>query len=585
MNQKSAHHLLMKSRCFPIMLIALVSMLVQVRAAEWQWSVEVESVNIRETTAHPRAFLWIPPDCRRVRAVVFAQNNMLEEGILQHPRFRQELAKHGIAEVFVTPTFDYWQSATNNDTVNARFNALLKTLANESGYEELEFAPVIPMGHSASASMPWNFAAWNPERTLAVLSLKGDAPQTTMTGNGMPNLDWGGRHIDGIPGVMVMGEYEWLEERLDPAIRFRAEHPNAAIAMLALSGRGHFDFNDELVDYLARFVRKAVGIRRRDIKTKRGGAENAEKREEAIAENSLRFSELPALHPVDPRSGWLVDRWHKDQKSHAKAAPFAKYSGDKSQAFWAFDREMARLTEKFNASQCCKQPQLLGFAQGGKTILQTDTHYQVALKFEPFSDGVTFRLATTFLDSVDGGSKNCSRWTGLPAGAPLGHAKGGGPIELSRITGPVEQLSADTFAVRFNRLGIPADRRAGDIWLLAEHPGNAQFKSAVQQALLKIPLRLTEGVEQQITFPELPDVKSGTKFVKLNATSDSGEKVCYYVREGPAYVDGNALRLTKIPSRAKFPVKVTVVAWQYGRSIEPGLKTAEPVERTFLITK
>ena len=29
-------------------------------------------------------------------------------------------------------------------------------------------------------------------------------------------------------------------------------------------------------------------------------------------------------------------------------------------------------------------------------------------------------------------------------------------------------------------------------------------------------------------------------------------------------------------------VKVTVVAWQYGRSIEPRLKTADPVVRSFL---
>jgi hypothetical protein len=59
--------------------------------------------------------------------------------------------------------------------------------------------------------------------------------------------------------------------------------------------------------------------------------------------------------------------------------------------------------------------------------------------------------------------------------------------------------------------------------------------------------------------------------------------VYYYVREGPAEVDGDVLKFTKIPLRAKFPVKVTVVAWQYGRSIEPKLKTVEPVTREFAI--
>jgi hypothetical protein len=40
-----------------------------------------------------------------------------------------------------------------------------------------------------------------------------------------------------------------------------------------------------------------------------------------------------------------------------------------------------------------------------------------------------------------------------------------------------------------------------------------------------------------------------------------------------------------IPPRAKFPVKVTVIAWHYGRSIERLLQTAEPVERSFVIEK
>ena len=59
----------------------------------------------------------------------------------------------------------------------------------------------------------------------------------------------------------------------------------------------------------------------------------------------------------------------------------------------------------------------------------------------------------------------------------------------------------------------------------------------------------------------------------------------YYVREGPAEVDGDTLRMTAIPPRAKFPVRVTVVAWQFGRATEPMLKAAASVERTFLITK
>jgi hypothetical protein len=55
------------------------------------------------------------------------------------------------------------------------------------------------------------------------------------------------------------------------------------------------------------------------------------------------------------------------------------------------------------------------------------------------------------------------------------------------------------------------------------------------------------------------------------------------VLEGPAEVDGDTLKFTPIPPRAKFPVKVSVVAWQHGL---PGkVQTAEPVTREFFLTK
>jgi hypothetical protein len=260
-------------------------------AAEWQWSTVIGA---------GRAFLWIPSDCKQVRAVVVGQNNMIEQGILEHDFFRREMSRRGIAEIFIAPPFDTWQSATNNDAANAQFNALLQSLADQSGYGELKIAPIVPIGHSAMASYPWNFAAWNPARTLAILSVHGDAPQTTLTGNGRPNLDWGSRNIDGIPALMAMGEYEWMDERLTPTFKFLAAHPATPVAALAEPGRGHFDYSDDLVKFLARFIRKAA--------------------EQRLPEN-FSPDQPPALKPVDPRDGWLVQRWHLNQSRTVKPAP------------------------------------------------------------------------------------------------------------------------------------------------------------------------------------------------------------------------------------------------------------------------
>ena len=72
-----------------------------------------------------------------------------------------------------------------------------------------------------------------------------------------------------------------------------------------------------------------------------------------------------------------------------------------------------------------------------------------------------------------------------------------------------------------------------------------------------------------------------TESVTLNAVSDKGLNVFYYVKEGPAEIEGNKLNFTKIPPRASFPLKVTVVAWQCG--VKDKIQSAEPVERSFYI--
>ena len=60
---------------------------------------------------------------------------------------------------------------------------------------------------------------------------------------------------------MVMAEYEWWEDRLTPALKFRAAHPATPVAMLAEPGNGHFNYCDQLVKFLALFIRKAAEAR------------------------------------------------------------------------------------------------------------------------------------------------------------------------------------------------------------------------------------------------------------------------------------------------------------------------------------
>jgi hypothetical protein len=520
--------------------------------AEWQWSVPM---------GKGRAFLWIPPQREQLRGVVVGQNNMIEMGILEHTDFRKTLAEKGIGEVFIAPPFEFIFRFDKD--AGERFNETMRRLAETSGYEELNVAPVVPLGHSACASFPWNFAAWNPGRTLAVLSVHGDAPLTKLTGCGQPNPNWGNRNLDGIPGLMVMAEYEWGEERLAPALAFRNQYPDTPLAMLAEPGRGHFDYADELVRYLAMFVRKAADAR-------------------------LPANDSPdqpqSLRPVDPAKGWLVERWHLNQPRKQEPAPVAGYKGDPQEAFWAFDKEMAMATHRYMADQPGKLPQLLSVSDGEMPIGETCGE-PVTPRFIPEPDGVTFQLKTAFMGTVPGDAThngNAARWAYSPAGSKLGHASGGGPIRLQKIVGPAIQTGPNTFEFAMNRVNSTEDGRNFDIWLSASHPGDARYKSMVQQAMIRVPQN-TGGRGQTLTFPSIPNQNVGSKSLSLNATSDAGTKVRFYVLEGPAEVDGDTLRFTPIPPRAKFPVKVTVVAWQHG--IAGRIRTAEPVMREFRLIR
>ncbi len=530
------------------------------RSAEWQWSVPVRGVVSSETGEHPRAFLWIPPTCRQVRAVIVGQHNMLEEGVLEHPALRKALADLDFAAVWVSPAFD--GNFRFDRGAGEHFQAMMADLAAESGYRELADAPVVPLGHSAMASYPYHFAAWKPSRTLAAISLKGTWPDFR-DANSPP---WKDDDLDGVPLLYIGGEYEDANGRAAKAADFRARNPRVPLTMLADAGGGHFDFHDKLVAYMALYLRKAAEARLPDKSPLTGPV---------------------TLKPIDPaRQGWLVDRWRLDKPPRAAAAPVGQFTGDSRQAFWCFDEELARATENYGADQRGKRPQLLGYMQdgglqNGVVVPQNPKlHAQVDLKFLPVGDGLTFKLAGVFLDTVPEGRPET--WTGLRRGSTIGHASGG-PIVISRICGPVEQLSADTFAIRFNRMGINNQKRSNEIWLMAEHAGDGQYKRAVQQAVMHFPQRNQEGAEQAIAFPPIPDQYVGVRTLELQASSSVGAEVRFYVREGPAEVHGNRLTFTPIPPRAKFPLKVTVVAWQWGRTTEPKLKTAEPKELSFLI--
>ncbi len=524
-------------------------------AAEWQWSVPVPPLPDR-TNETPRAYLWIPPGCERVRGVVFAQHNMEEEAVFEHPAFRQTLAELALAEVWVAPTFD--RNFRFDQAAGEKFDAMMTALAERSGYTELTNAPLVPCGHSAAAMMPWYMAAWKPGRIIAGVSFSGQWPYVPDPDNAPHVLNVS---IDSVPGIVTCGEYEWADDVMARGLKIKAAHPQLPLSAVGCPADGHFIALDDKIELLALYVRKAVQYR---------------------LPKELPRDGRVKLNPIDvTKTGWLVERYATDRNPSAPAAPVGGFKGDPAQAFWFFDGELAIAVEAFQQKHRGK-PALLGYVQDGQIVPQRNgTHQQVTLKFLPQNDGVTFKLTGAFLDTVPEGRPE--RWANRKAGEHIEPPRTTIPIEIRRICGPVQKLSDDTWRVAFNRASFLGDRRDNEAWFAAVWPGDGTFKRAVQQAVMPIPRRLAEGKPQTIDFARIANQKRGTKTLRLKATSDSGLPVGFFVREGPAEIDGDQLRFTAIPARAKFPVKVTVGACQFGRIAEPKIQSAEPVFQEFLI--
>lgn len=517
-----------------ILLILLMPLSAQ---TVWQWSVSLDSVASDETQEPPQAFLWIPENCQQVKGIICTQHNMIERGILEHPTFRKKMTDLGFAEIWVTPkmamTFDFNGSAPKD------FEYMMTRLANVSGYSELETAPVIPIGHSALASFPWNFGAYYPNRTLAVISVHGDAPLTHLTGSGRPNPNWGDKTIDGIPGLFIMGEYEWWEDRITPAFQYIKAHPHSPITLFADAGHGHFDYSDMLVEYIADYITKAAQYR--------------------LSQNGLK--------PMAVSGGWLMDRWHKDLPPTSIPATYKKYKGNRTEASWVFDKEWAKVTETYYQKARGRKTQYIGIIANGDTLKPTNSHANYSINPTLLDDGLSFTIKGFF-------AKDSAKTISTKNHATT-------PLNIDKITGPVTKINDTLFRISFDRLGFNNPRRSYTIWLLAHNEGDTLYKSTVQQLEITLPPVNTDGISQSIHFDAIPNQALGTKSVTLKATSDSGEKVYFYVKEGPAYMEKNTIRFTEIPPKAKFPIKVTIVGWQYG--IPGKIQSAIPVTQTFYI--
>lgn len=521
--------------------------------AEWQFSVPTQG-------GDRRAFLWIPPDCDYVRGVVLGGQVILEKNMLEDPAIRAAATRAGLAIVLdMKSTIGIGTDLREGGEGRKRLQAILDGLAEVSGYREIAHAPLLTVGHSGGAIFAWHAGYAMPERVFGVIGLKA-APIGPPEGI-KPQLGDGGAVLNNIPVLVITGQYEsWGNPARTPEyhwrwvrgglLDFRARGHNALMSALVEPGTGHFSWYDDLANYVAMFIEKAARARI-----------PADRPPEGVA---------PVLREIPQEEGWLTDVNFFGQPRHLTAA-FKDYTGDPSMAFWHLDQELARANDAFGAAHAGKKFQQITFSDGDKPL---PPGWIMEVPFRPLADGQSFCVKADFLAET---SPDFSK----PAPKLLTHADG--PISYRLIggwSGGGRQIGPDTFRPAMDRFSWV--KPSESVMVIATHPGDDRHAKYEQPAAIKHGARLKEGASNTITFDPIPDQKEGAS-VGLSAKSGAGLPVDFFVIEGPATLDGDTLRITRIPPRAKRPVKVTVGASSWGRATDPKVQSAAPVTRSFLI--
>ena len=528
----------------PVFLAALSLTPTVAGAAEWQYSVPAEG------SATRRAYLWVPPDCRHLRGLLVGLQNMLEKPMFEDPEIRRACADSGLGIVWVAPLTENNQEKLNQKIGPEAWPALrqmLADLAGESGYSEITNAPLLPVAHSAATPFVWGMDNLGAARIIAILPFKG----------------WFTGHIaPGVPALHVSSEYgevggtNWGETYLNDhkeVLRLRGDGESRLIGEFTDIGAGHFEWNPEAAPVIAMFIRKAVAAR-----------------VPAVAAPDRPVE----LKTVDPKSGWLLDPAKLGDKNNRPVA-YANWHGDPTKALWYFDEEMARAVNDYMAAGLAKKPQVIDFVEDGKPApLVQGGMAQLHPRF--LADGVTFAVEAAALDK--------SPIQKLYGGAAVGHAPG--PVQFRVSTGALKQTGSNTFRVWLGRGGVERQAAPWEPWIMAWQPGNQDYRRADRPGHPWVSVVNKGGQPQAISFPKIENQKAGAKTLRLKAASSSNLPAQFFVVSGPAEMkDDNTLEFLPVPPRGKFPARVIVGAYQWGRTVEPKLQSAGPVFQEFWIEK
>jgi len=523
-------------------------------AAVFQYTVPVAT-----SQGESAAYLWVPPEAKQVRGVVMGGMTLMEREFAKDERIRQACVEQQLAIVFLKCGLG-----------SADLQKVLDDLAKVSGCRELSVAPLLFVGHSAGGPQAKACAVKMASRCFGLVQYRGGLP------GGSDSVP------PGVPALMMVGQFdefggtmrdengrETWEGGRDAIAAFRAQDERHLASIVVEPGAGHFAWSDRNAAYLALFLRKAAQARIPDWPLDAGS--------QRMLGNRISERTWVQCKEVDHRSGWLTDLSIKT-KGEFEPAPYEHYRGGKTKAAWHFDKEMAEATIAYHTGGLGKKDQFIQWSD--PYWVDAGARFFFA-QLQWVGDGQTFEVHPAYANAYPSQRQGKGpRWP--QAGQPVGHSSA--PIRVRQVSGPVAATGPNTFRMHYD--GLAPATEGSRVTFLAYSVGDAEYRYTEQVGMMPRGFAgLKSGKEQTIAFPPLGNLKADSGPVELEATSDSGLPVEYYVAYGPATTVDGKLKIAELPARATFPITVKVVAYQFGSGVEPLVKTATPVDRTIQIQK
>ena len=508
------------------------------------------------STTKSTGYLWVPENCQKVRGIVILCTNVPEHMLVGHAAIRAACEQNNLGLVWFVPTF--WNFAkfqalkdaaekaggqaktdlsNNLRKINVDFlQEMLDGLAKTSGYEEISTVPWLPIGESAHLLMVCGLVDQKPERVIAGICAKNPQNPKDRT----------------VPMLWTLGTgQEWDQKSKDFHTAWREQtsgykgwvngraETGWPLSVIIEPATGHFYCTDRMAEYFGKYITAAA---------------------------KARLGDDGSLKPVDLGAGFLADL-PVPGNDDMQVIPYAKATPDQLKRPWFFTEELAKLAQDITRTNWNAETQVPGFVAGENCEVKPFSFNSVT-EVSVTTDS-EFGLKSALLEAIPDGFVGAGEKLSTTPGEPV----------VEWICGPVAPAGEGKFRIALDRTW----KTGAACYLIARKDGTDTVRRSVQPAMVKL-LENKEGAPQTIAFDKIPDTAAGTGSLPLTAKSDSGLPVDFFVVSGPAVVVDGKLVFTKIPPQSRYPLDVTVAAWQWGKNSEQKVKAADIVRQTFHIT-